>query len=398
MICWNLVSHYDFVLLKLKTMSRKIKIIADDKIPFLRGVLEPYADILYMPGMKISHEHVKDADALLVRTRTNCDARLLDNTKVKFIGTATIGYDHIDTEYCGSRNIKWSRAPGCNSSSVMQYMASLLSLLAGRKKYGLEGKTIGIVGVGNVGRKIEELSEILGMKVLLNDPPRARKEGAGKFVSLEEITDRSDIITFHVPLNNTGIDKTFHMADENFFSRIKKGTIIINTSRGPVIETNSLIDAVKTGTASAAALDVWENEPDIDKELLRLTDIATPHIAGYSVDGKAKGTAMTVNALNEFFDLGIKPNWYPEKVFEPYKSREFEIDCSGRSKQQNLNEAIKYTYDIYEDDYRLRNSPATFEKQRGDYPVRREFTFYKLKLIGADPDTEQALFRLGFII
>jgi len=377
-------------------MSKKIKIVADNKIPFLKGVLEPFADVEYIPGMQIAHEHVKDADALLIRTRTKCNATLLDNTSIKFIGTATIGFDHIDTAYCDSKNIKWVSAPGCNSSSVMQYIASALVTLAEKKNFNLAEKTIGIVGVGNVGSKIAKLSEALGLKVLLNDPPHERKEGGEKFVSLDEVIEKSDIITFHVPLNKTGIDKTYHLADENFFSKIRKGTIIINSSRGPVIETGALITAIKTGMTGAVVLDVWENEPDINRELLDLVDVATPHIAGYSADGKANGTAMTVNTLNEFFKLGLKPNWYPEKVTEPDKQNEFEINCSGKTKQQVLTEAIKYTYDIWEDDARLRSSPETFEKQRGDYPVRREFPYYKVKLINADDEFVNAISKIGF--
>ncbi|MDP3582352.1 MAG: 4-phosphoerythronate dehydrogenase, partial [Ignavibacteria bacterium] len=310
-------------------MNNRIKIVADDKIPFLKGVLEPFADVIYLPPKEISRETVKDADALLVRTRTKCNADLLENLSVKFIATATIGFDHIDGAYCDANKIRWMSAPGCNSSSVQQYIASALVTIAANKKFKLSDKTIGIVGVGNVGSKVEKLASALGMKVLLNDPPRARKEGGEKFVSLDELVEKSDIITFHVPLNKAGVDKTFHLADEKFFEKFNKSKIMINSSRGEVVETNALKLAVKDGSVSDLVLDVWENEPNIDSELLELTDIATPHIAGYSADGKANGTAICVNALSEYFNLGLEKNWYPKEIPNPVNSSIIEMDCLG---------------------------------------------------------------------
>ena len=295
-------------------MAKKIKIIADDKIPFLRGALEPFAEVSYLQPSQITKNVVKDADALIVRTRTKCNADLLDQSSVKFIATATIGFDHIDVAYCESNGIKWINAPGCNSSSVQQYLASALLTLARQKEIQLDSKTIGIVGVGNVGRKVEKIAKIFGMKVLLNDPPRERKEGSEKFVSLDYLLHNSDIITFHVPLNKSGEDKTFHLADSNFFEKFNNNKIFINTSRGEVVDTVSLKNAVKNKTVKACVLDVWENEPQIDKELLNLVDISTPHIAGYSVEGKANGTAACVNALNDFFSLGLERNWYPNHL------------------------------------------------------------------------------------
>ena len=196
----------------------KIKIIADNKIPFLKGVLEPYADIKYLPPSEINHNSVKQADGLIIRTRTKCDAQLLEGSNVKFIGTATIGYDHIDTKYCESKSIKWISAPGCNSFSVMQYISSVLVVLAKKKILQLNNLTIGIVGVGNVGTKIAKVAKLFGMKVFLNDPPRTRIEGKNDFIELDELIAQSNIITFHVPLIKDGIDKTYHMVDEAFFN------------------------------------------------------------------------------------------------------------------------------------------------------------------------------------
>ncbi len=369
-------------------------VIADDKIPFLKNVLEPFADIEYLPAKKITPERVKDADALLIRTRTKCDQNLLEGSKVKFIGTATIGFDHIDTQYCQANGITWTNAPGCNAASVNQYVASALATISRRKKFELKNRVLGIVGVGNVGRKILRTAELFNMRVYLNDPPRVRSEGLCGFVSLDSILRECDIITFHVPLNYEGIDKTFHLVDEKFLARVNQGTIIINTSRGEVADTPALKYAVKSHKIDGLVLDVWEHEPAIDRELLSLADIGTPHIAGYSADGKAKGTAMVVSALSRFFGLGID-NWEPEDIPLP-EITEITIDCKHMDVEQVLCEAILATYKVDQDDHRLRASTDTFEKQRGDYPIRREFHAYTVRLINEHSDIKRMLMKMGF--
>jgi len=377
-------------------MNKRIKIVADSKIPLLKGVFEPFADIVYLSPSEITNENVKDADALLIRTRTKCNSILLDGTNVKFIATATIGYDHIDTSYCESKNIKWINAPGCNSSSVMQYIASSLLTTAARKNLNLSEMTIGIVGVGNVGSKVARLSEALGMKVLLNDPPRERKEGKGKFVSLEELMNRSNIITFHVPLIKEALDRTFHLADESFFTKLNVGKVLFNTSRGEVVDSSALKSAINNKIISATVLDVWENEPDIDRELLNIVDIATPHIAGYSADGKANGTAICVRGLSSFFNLDIDEEWYPSSVPLPGNTKELTLECKGKSKQEILCEVILAAYEITKDDETLRKSVDTFEKQRNEYPIRREFPYYQIKLISGNQELKMTLTELGF--
>ena len=377
-------------------MGKRIKIIADDKIPFLKGVLEQTAEIEYLPAAEIKNENVKDADALLIRTRTRCDSLLLDNTSIKFIATATIGFDHIDVDYCKTNNIKWINAAGCNSSAVMQYFAAAILTLSQKKNINLSDKTIGIIGVGNVGKKIEKLSRLLGMNVLLNDPPREREEGSDKFTNLEDLIKVSDIITFHVPLNLGVIDKTYHLADENFFGKLKKSKILINTSRGEVIKTEALIERIRSGIMSSCVLDVWENEPEINLELLDLVNIATPHIAGYSVEGKANGTAACVNALNEYFDLGLEQNWYSQNLPIPDTANEIVIECGGKSMHEIFHELIISTYSIQIDDQRLRTKPNEFEKQRENYPVRREFPYYNVKLIRADNLQRKKIEELDF--
>ena len=217
-----------------------MKIIADDKIPFLKGVLEPYAEVIYLPGNQIIRNIVKDADALLIRTRTKCDENLLKDSSIRFIGTATIGFDHIDTLYCEKNNIYWTNAPGCNSSSVQQYITAALLKISCEHGFNLKDKTIGIIGVGNVGSKVEKSARTLGMNVLLCDPPRARREGDTKFSKLGRILKESDIITVHVPLNPEGTDKTLHMFNDRSFGEMKTGMWFLNSSRGEVADTAAL--------------------------------------------------------------------------------------------------------------------------------------------------------------
>ena len=373
-----------------------MKIVADNKIPFLKGVLEPYAEVAYYPGTEINAKLVNDADALLVRTRTKCNANLLENSKVKFIATATIGFDHIDTAYCESKDIRWTNAPGCNSVSVMQYIASALVFLSEKYNFNYSDKTLGVVGGGNVGSKVALLASGLGMKVLLNDPPRERVEGKGKFVSLQEIQENADIITFHVPLNNKGVDKTYHLVDEDFLHGIKPETIIINSSRGEVVSAASLKKALKEKKIKAALLDVWENEPLIDKELLDLVDIGTPHIAGYSADGKAMGTAMSVQALSRFFNFNLN-NWLPDNIPQVHNNK-IEIDCKELNIQEVINKAVLATYNIENDSTALKKSLKTFEAQRGNYPLRREFHAYEVCLKNDKNNIGQLLSTLGFRI
>jgi erythronate-4-phosphate dehydrogenase len=371
-----------------------INIFADDKIPFLKGVLDSFADITYLPGNLIGNEQLRDTNALIIRTRTKCTEDLLKDTKISYIGTATIGFDHIDVRYCENNNITWTNAPGCNSTSVQQYIASALLKMSCDFHFRLRDKTIGIIGVGNVGSKVEKLAGIFGMKVLLNDPPRARKEGNDKFVGLDTLFNESDIITVHVPLNTVGEDITYRLINDKSVRKMKKGVWLINTSRGEVADTSSLKNGLKHGKFSGVVLDVWENEPDIDYELLEKAFIATPHIAGYSTDGKANGTAMIVNALSGSFNLPLK-NWYPEIIPQPHIA---EISLNGKNKdpEEIIGEAVFHTYDITEDDFRLRFAPGDFEKLRGDYPVRREFPAFSINLNNGTKNTRKMLQDLGF--
>lgn len=336
-----------------------MKIVVDNKIPYIREPLSQITEnVVYLPGNEITAESVKDADALIIRTRTKCNKQLLEGSKVKFIGTATIGFDHIDTEYCDAAGITWKNCPGCNAGAVEQYVHAVLSLLHVEKGMELDKTCIGIVGVGHVGSRIKGLAERLHMKILLNDPPR-KDNGEEGFADLKTLAGECDIITFHTPLITTGKYKTFHMADKNFFDSLIKKPVIINTSRGEVVETDAILEALGNGKISDAVIDVWENEPNINLELLHKVYIGTPHIAGYSIDGKLNATRMTLESLCDYFN----------------------IDAEINLKRENKNDDTLSTYindDILskynpKDDYSLLYShPEDFEKIRGNYKLRKE--------------------------
>jgi len=371
-----------------------MKIIIDNKIPYIEGALEPYAEVVYLPGNLTTAEVVKDADALVTRTRTICNRDVLEGSKVKFIATATIGFDHIDTQYCKKAGIEWVNAPGCNAESVNQYISSALLSYANRKHMDLAGRTIGIVGVGQVGSRVAKTCELLGMNVLLNDPPRERAEGSSQFVPIEVIQEQADIISFHVPLNRQGIDKTFHMVDEAFIQGLRWKPLIINTCRGEVFETQAVRKACENDDLSGMVIDCWEFEPDIDLDLLKLVDYGTSHIAGYSKDGKANGTTSSVRAVSKFFGLGID-EWEPSGVDAP-DNPIIELDGSNRTAQDILADAVLATYQIESDDQSLRSHTNLFEQLRGDYPVRREFNFYSIRAHKIEAEVMEKLKKLGF--
>jgi len=373
-----------------------MKIIIDNKIPYIKGALEPYADVVYLPGNLTTREVVRDADALITRTRTICNREILQGSRVKFIATATIGFDHIDTDFCQAAGIEWVNAPGCNAESVNQYISSALFSWSMRKNTRLRDKTIGVVGVGQVGSKVAKTCEILGMKVLLNDPPREREEGSGRFVSLQAVREQADIITFHVPLNLEGIDRTVHLVNGSFLQHLGQAPLIINTCRGEVFETAAVCRALDQREVSGAIIDCWENEPDLDLDLLRRADLGTAHIAGYSRDGKANGTRTSVRAISQFFGLGID-GWEPAGIEPPCKPV-IELDRHNPEEESMLARAVLTSYAIANDDAALRKNPKLFEQLRGDYPVRREFTSYSINATGINANILNKLDRLGFRI
>ena len=368
---------------------KKIKIVADDRIPFLRGVLDDGCDVVYLPGAKTASADVRDADALITRTRTACNRKLLEGSLVKFIATATIGFDHIDQGDMSALGITWRNAPGCNAASVAQYISSALVSFPGSRA----GAVLGVIGVGNVGKLVAKAGRALGMRVLLNDPPRAEAEGSEGFSSLEEIQQQADFISLHVPLEYEGKYPTFKMLGKEFFAGVKPGAVFMNSSRGEAVDNDALKDALKSGKVSAGVLDVWENEPDIDPELMALARFSTPHIAGYSTDGKANGTAMSIRQLTAFFGIPGFEDFFPQNVPQALNSNEILLD-ERMSDAEQIRRAVLHTYNIADDDWKLKSSPEQFEKLRGSYPVRREFTSYQVK--GASSEAAKVLSALGF--
>lgn len=343
-----------------------MKIVADKDIPFLEGVFEPYADVVYIKGDEIVRDDIMDADVLIVRTRTHCNADLLEGTSVKMVTTATIGMDHIDLEYCKSKGIKVENAAGCNAGGVMQYVFSAVYGVAARKGIKLDEATFGIIGVGNVGTKVEELARYLGFNVLRCDPPRAAAEGEEGFCSLEYLLENSQIVTMHVPLDET----TRGMADETFFALMRPGAIFINAARGEVINEDALIAA--SPKLGAVVIDTWCNEPNINQELLEVADIATPHIAGYSYQGKENATIMAVRAVARYLDFKALKYYrprYDEEGREPVK-----LSLQGKNHGE-IAAVFQYNYPIFTDDFRLRMNPEGFEKLRAEYQYRREIIY-----------------------
>lgn len=334
-----------------------MKIIVEKNIPYIQGLLEPFGTVDYLSANEITADTVRDADALFVRTRTKCNAALLEGSRVKFIATATIGTDHIDLPYCREKGITVRNAPGCNAPAVAQYVFATIARWMEGKPMSPRELTLGVIGVGNVGKIIVRWARNLGFNVLECDPPRQRAEG-GSFVSLDEIARTADIITFHTPLNREGIDRTFHLADSKFLENLGHCRLLINSSRGEVVDNAALLRALENGSLEAAAVDCWENEPDIDRRLLDKVFVATPHIAGYSAEGKTRATAMALEAFEKFYGVTVagKP------VAEAPK---LGADVSSLTQ-------IAATYNPLDDTATLRRSPETFEAQRNHYALRAE--------------------------
>ena len=359
----------------------KPRIIIDANIPYIRGTFDKVAEVEYLTAKEITSQAVKSADALIIRTRTICNADLLDSSNVKFIATATIGIDHIDTDYCHAHNIAWTNAPGCNAESVAQWVGSALAVWANKYNCSLSGKTIGIVGHGHVGKRVERLARLLGMNVLLNDPPLAIHT-PNQYVDLQTIARQCDVITFHTPLTREGEFATLGLAGKEFFEQIKENTLIINAARGGIINEKALLSKycppVLGGRAQRAegvdnsqlatrnsqlfdfAIDCWEGEPETNNELRKKALIATPHIAGYSADGKLNATQQVVQAVARFFNI------QPEAIEGlPPKST---TTATGNA----LKDLLLHNYNILADSDALKSEPHKFEHFRSNYPIRRE--------------------------
>lgn len=373
-----------------------IRIVADENIEFVREAFTALGELFVLPGRNISKKELINADALLVRSVTKVNKDLLEGTKIKFVGTATIGNDHIDKKYLASRKIFFTDAAGCNSDAVAEYVFAALLQLANELDVKLKNKLIGIVGVGNIGSRVAHLAETLGMKVLKNDPPIKRSTYLDDYLELDELM-RADIITLHTPLIKEGADKTSHLFDYTRLKKLKDEAILINTSRGPVIDNKALVETIDNKNLNVI-LDVWENEPNINPELLNKIKIATPHIAGYSLEGKVNGTVILYRALCDF--LNIVPAWKPVLT----KTENDIINLPSMQIQESLHKIFSHTYKIKEDDKNLRQLNNLEESVRGgffdslrkDYPLRREFSNYKVKMNGRDNELENILKTFRF--
>jgi erythronate-4-phosphate dehydrogenase len=354
-----------------------MNIVVDANIPFAEKAFSRFGNVRVVSGRNIDRLTVRDADMLLVRSVTRVDAHLLDGSSVRFVGTATIGIDHVDTGYLSGHGIAFASAPGSNARSVAEYAACSLVHVFQGDLAALARKTLGIIGAGNVGSRVIEMGRSLGMRCLINDPPLAKSTGGKEFVSLEQIAAEADIVTLHVPLTATGDYPTVTMVDEAFIRRMKPLAMLINTSRGRVVEEKALLSL--RSKLGAVVLDVWETEPAINAAMLAQADIATPHIAGYSFDGKVRGAQMLFTAAAAF--LKSDAQW--SEVVKGTEAEEEIIDV--REAQRPLMTALETAYPIMEDDARMRkivdseNPAGYFDRLRKEYPKRLEFGHYGVR-------------------
>jgi erythronate-4-phosphate dehydrogenase len=391
-----------------------MKIICATNMPFVLEAFSTLGEARILEGRDISATDVRDAGILALRSTTQVNRALLEGSQVRFVGTATIGTDHLDLAYFQKAGIHWCFAPGCNANSVSEYITAALLTLGERHGITLEGKTIGVIGVGNVGTRVVKKARALGMRVLMNDPPRERIQKSGvrsqngvepdeSFVSLDRILVESDIITVHVPLTKDGPDKTFHLADADFFSRARKGLIFLNAARGAVVDTPALLKALDLGQVGHVVLDTWEGEPKYRTDMLARVDLGTPHIAGHSFEGKVMGTVMVYREACRF--LGVPSVWSHEPLMPPALVPRVEVDAAGRNDEVVLREVVRKLYDIEADDRRFRDSAVAddalrakaFDRLRKDYPERREFQYTTVRLKQASSGLRAKFDGLGFL-
>jgi erythronate-4-phosphate dehydrogenase len=377
-----------------------LRIVADENMPLVKEFFEEFGEIKFLPGRSITADDVRDADILLVRSITRVDETLLKGSRVRFVGTATIGFDHIDVDYLKKNKIGFACAPGCNASSVVEYVISTLSVLAEQGQFNLHEKTVGIVGVGNVGELLQKRLTQIGIHCVCNDPPRTAKGEEG-FIGLDELMRMADIVTIHTPLIKEGEYKTHHLFDAPRLNELKAHAILINTARGSVVDNNVLRELLEKRHDVRAVLDVWENEPDINLDLLHKTAIATPHIAGYSLDGKIRGTEMIYKAVCRHFGLPVRKKagqFAPDPALEKLNFSE------DQSIDEALNIAIRSCYDVRRDDASMRDAAcrfntafgSAFDNLRKNYPVRREFSNLKIKIKHGKVEVIDVFKALGF--
>jgi erythronate-4-phosphate dehydrogenase len=370
-----------------------VKILVDENMPYARELFSRTGTVVAVPGRPVPQAELDDADGLMVRSVTKVNAELLSGKPVKFVGTATAGTDHIDEAFLQEQGIAFSAAPGCNAIAVVEYVFSSLLLLAERDGFLLKDRTVGIVGVGNVGGRLQARLEALGIKTLLCDPPRADRGDDGEFLPLSTLVADADILTFHTPLYKQGEYKTLHLADEALLKALKPGTILINACRGPVVDNAALLKVLEQRDDLSVILDVWEPEPELSLPLLAKVDIATAHIAGYTLEGKARGTTQVFEAWTAF--LG-EPQQVALDTLLP--APEFgQITLHGELDQPTLKRLVHLVYDVRRDDAPLRAVaaiPGEFDRLRKNYLERREWSSLQVQ---CDVEPVAALLKkLGF--
>jgi erythronate-4-phosphate dehydrogenase len=370
-------------------------------MPFAKEAFDSIGKTLVIDGRKITREHVRRANLMAIRSTTKVNEGLLCDSPVKFVGTAKIGIDHMDIPYLEKNGIKWCFSPGCNANSVAEYIVCALLSLAVRNNLQLRGLTIGVIGVGNVGRLVAKKTKALGLNVLINDPPREAKEDKNQtnWTGLDDLLKKSDIVTFHVPLEKNGKWPTYQMADQAFLAKMKSGAIFINCARGGIMNTDAVLDALKQKHISHMVIDTWENEPAIRTDMLVAADITTPHIAGHSFEGKVNGTVMVYREACAF--LGINPEWSAEQLMPPPVVATIELDVKGLGYEEALWRICGKVYDIGADTARLKavegNMPESFDNLRRKYPMRREFRFTEVRLTNASPALASTIKALEFV-
>ena len=380
-----------------------MQFVVDENIPFAREAFSHLGSVTLLPGRGITRETLRKADALIVRSVTKVDAALLDDTNVQFVGTATTGVEHIDREYLAARDIGFAAALGCNANAVAEYVLTALLVTAHAKGLSLGGKTLGIIGAGRIGSIVAAKAPALGMQTLLNDPPLARATGEQRYRPLAE-TLQADFITLHVPLTYDGPDATFHLIAADELAHMTSSAILINTARGEVVDNTALLETLTKGTIGDAVMDVWEREPAIDWNLLDRVTLGTPHIAGYSSDGKINGTVMVYHACCRFW--GIEPVWAPPDppaAPTPGSLPHLAFDATGKDFQALAHDILTTLYDLPADHARMRDILAVpeplrlqaFDRLRRDYPHRREFASTPIAVTAGDRNLLARLQALG---
>ncbi len=370
----------------------------DEAIPYWQQAFSGLGEIRSFSGRKVQAAEVKDADALVVRSVTRADSALLEGSSIRFVGTATIGTDHLDETYLKARGIHFTNAAGSNANSVAEYVTAALLVMAQRKNWDLSRKSIAIIGVGHVGSRVLEKVRALGMRVLLCDPPLRESTGDQRYRNLSDVLS-ADILTFHVPLTRNGPYPTHHMMDRAQLERLLPGQYLMNSARGAVFDCKALKDILGEGNLEGAVLDVWEGEPRIDYALLDLVDLGSPHIAGYSLDGKVRGTEMIVEELCRHFTIPFR--WDSQSIFpRPARIR----PASGTQGQDGVRSVVLQAYNILRDDTNLRalkslpqeEAKTGFDRLRNEYPLRPEFRHYIVDLAPEQAGLAATFRALGF--